>query len=241
MFCAGRRQCHRNKDLERAHVESRFGLLFPRDVNRRRFCGEYALQRLQGWCIALSGKDFHMQRRDAEPVAQGLQRGSAPIRAKRATSRFAAIVACAATLGAGLALADERERERERECLARAAAVIDATGAEFDRMSPAGLTIFLRHWSIHQTMVSCTKVLIAVVLREPLPSEAMLDYVDRAAQGAYAAKEGEMRRATQSCYRAALKDSGSHAVVSTPRLSVSCEVVTGVAPTIFLAFEPKRR
>lgn len=128
----------------------------------------------------------------------------------------------------------------ELTCMRRAAAIVEQTGAQFDRRSPSGTNIFMRHPALNSLTLSCERGLFNMTVDKPIPDREFYEILDRASTIMFASRPGQGRALAQSCHKKALdKKSSLMAEVEDALLSIDCNVVLRGEGALFMGISAR--
>lgn len=111
-------------------------------------------------------------------------------------------------------------------CMRHAAEIVEQTGAQFDRLSPSGANIFLRHPSLKTLTLNCERSLFNLAAVKSIPDRDFYDVLDRVGSIMFGARPGQARALAQRCHKMALANNDLlMGEVVGSLLSVDCNVV----------------
>ena len=128
----------------------------------------------------------------------------------------------------------------EVSCMRLAAAIVGQTGAQFDRRSPSGANIFIRHPAMNSLTLSCDRGLFNMTVDKPIPSREFYEILDRTSTIMFASRPGQGRSLAQSCHKKALdRKSSLMAEVEDALLSIDCNVVLRAEGAVFMGISAR--
>jgi len=137
--------------------------------------------------------------------------------------RWAFVFLGAALLVPGVALADGNGPEC-KEIIAR---VVEITGASFDRLSPSGVNVFLRHPLSKEMVLSCPNHAISVSWdKNAYPDNAWFAFAAKAGFAVTGVEPKRIEAAIRLCHRRALKDDTETDEVEIPNAKIECQAST---------------
>ena len=124
--------------------------------------------------------------------------------------------------------------------MSRAAAIAEQTGAQFDRRSPSGANIFMRHPALNTITISCDRGLFNIMVYKPIPDREFYEILDRASMIMFGSRPGQGRTLAQSCHKKALdKKASLMAEVEDKILSIDCNVVLRAEGAVFMGISAR--